>query len=435
MERHADLPSAPAGAVPPAPVAQETPRAIALVVDDSRVQRRILAAALARWGYEVVEAESGEAALDHCMTTHVDFVLSDWMMPGMSGLDLCRAFREMPRASYGYFILLTSKSDKQDVAEGLSTGADDYLTKPVNPVELRARMEAGLRILSMERELSTKNRLIGETLAELQRVYDEIDRDLIQAKAIQASLVPVKHARFGNSAVSLLIHPCGHVGGDLVGMFSPSPDRLGVYSIDVSGHGITSAMMTARVSGYLSNDFPEQNVAMRALGNDRYDMRAPQEVARLLNERLTHGIGVSEYFTMAYASADLFTGRVRMVQAGHPHPLLIRADGSCEFLGAGGVPVGLVPVVDYDDFECSMQPGDRLLLYSDGFTECVLADGQMLEPEGLVRLVQDMPPDTPGPEFLEDLYWRLTQMMGPDRSLDDDVSAALFDYRTGASGT
>ena len=107
-----------------------------------------------------------------------DLVMSDWMMPGLSGLEFCRAFREMPRETYGYFILLTSKSDKTEVALGLDAGADDFLTKPVNAAELRARIAAGARILQMERELTEKNRLIKSTLDELQALYDSLDSDL-----------------------------------------------------------------------------------------------------------------------------------------------------------------------------------------------------------------------------------------------------------------
>jgi sigma-B regulation protein RsbU (phosphoserine phosphatase) len=123
-----------------------------LVVDDSRLQRRILVASLKKWGFEVVEAESGEAAMEICLADPPDLILSDWMMPGMNGLEFCRAFREQSKDNYSYFILLTSKSEKNEVAEGLDAGADDFLTKPVSSDELRARISAGERILRTVRE-------------------------------------------------------------------------------------------------------------------------------------------------------------------------------------------------------------------------------------------------------------------------------------------
>ena len=188
-----------------------------LVVDDSRAQRRVLVATLTRLGFDVIEAESGEEALLILGSTHIDLVLSDWMMPGMTGLELCRRFRKMPRDQYGYFILLTSKNEKGAVARGLDIGADDFLTKPISPDELRARISAGDRILRMERELNEKNRLVIATLDEISTLYDALDRDLVQARKMQMSLVKDKLRDFGQSQVSLLLKPSGHVGGDLVG--------------------------------------------------------------------------------------------------------------------------------------------------------------------------------------------------------------------------
>ena len=399
-----------------------------LVVDDSRLQRHILVSSLKKWGVEVIEAESGEQAMEICRQSMPDLVLSDWMMPGMSGLDFCRAFRSLPSDGYGYFILLTSKSDKNDIAKGLDAGADDFLTKPVNSHELRARISAGARILSMQRELSEKNRVISDTLDKLRKAHDAIDKDLIQARKIQDSLVPELTREFGASRVSLLLKPSGHIGGDLVGMFSPGGSRIAFYCIDVSGHGITSAMMTAKLGGYLSSTYFDQNVAMEKRHESSYALRPPAEVARILNDRVTADTGVEEYFTMIYGTAELDSGRVQMVQAGHPHPLVLRRDGGAEFLGNGGVPIGLLPDLDYTQFETVLQPGDRLLFYSDGFTECRLANGGMLDTEGFLRLVRACDAGQTGQEFLDDLFWQLRQIMVPGQGMEDDVSATLFEY-------
>jgi len=156
-----------------------------IVVDDSGAQRRLLRLMLLRWGFEVAEAEDAEQGLALCQSFAPDLVISDWMMPGMTGVEFCLAFRALARDSYGYFILLTSKSEKAAVASGLESGADDFLTKPVNGIELRARINAGARILSMERELKAKNAVIADTLAELQSVHASIDKDLQQARILR----------------------------------------------------------------------------------------------------------------------------------------------------------------------------------------------------------------------------------------------------------
>jgi sigma-B regulation protein RsbU (phosphoserine phosphatase) len=399
-----------------------------LVVDDSRMQRRILVASLKRWGFEVWEAEDGHQALEICAADPPELILSDWMMPGMSGLELCKAFRALPHDGYGYFILLTSKSESAEVTRGLDAGADDFLTKPVNADELRARINAGDRILGMQRQLSDKNRMITDTLGRLQDAYDVIDRDLIQARKIQQSLVPELERDFGASRVGLLLKPCGHIGGDLVGMFSPGADRVGFYAIDVSGHGITSAMMTARLGSYLSGQYPDQNIAMERRFGAFYALRQPAEVADLLNARLLADTGNEEYFTMVYGIADLRSGQVRLVQAGHPPPLILPASGPVRQVGSGGMPIGLLADARWDQIELRLEPGDRLLFYSDGFSECRMADGTMLEEDGLAEMIEGMDRELGGREWLDDLFWRLTQRMAPGRGLDDDVSATLFEY-------
>lgn len=400
----------------------------ALVVEDSVMQRRILATSLKNWGFDVLEAESGKAALEICRQLPPDIVVSDWMMPEMNGLEFCREFRAMDRDSYGYFILLTSKSDKGEVALGLDCGADDFVTKPVNQPELRARISAGERILTMERQLQKQNNVIGETLSELTILHDAIDRDLRQAKNIQHSLLPPREIEIQGSRFSAGLRSCGHVGGDLVGMFHADDGQIGMFNIDVSGHGITSALMTARISGYLSDKFRDQNVAL-LMRDGKRTIRTPADVAQSLNERLLVDAGVDQYFTMALASIDLRSGRARITQAGHPDPILISRTGDIRFLGNGGFPIGLLPNVEYDEIDITLAPQDRLLFCSDGLSEAVLADGQQLGDDGLAKLITKNL-TLSGRAFLDALYLDLCDALGEGDSLDDDISAVMLEFKS-----
>lgn len=401
-----------------------------LVVDDSRLQRRILSASLNKWGFEVWEAESGVEALEICRKAPPDLVVSDWMMPGMDGLEFCQKFRAMARESYGYFILLTSKSEKGEVAQGLDNGADDFLSKPVSASELRARITAGERILRMERELTEKNRLITETLDELQALYDSLDSDLLEAKKLQQSLVPERHRNFGTADVSLLLRSSGHVGGDLVGFYPISEHRIGLYGIDVSGHGISSALMTARLAGYLSSSSPEQNVAMQKQPDGSYAPLPPEEVIAKLNQLVLDEMETEHYFTLLLADVDLTTGRVVMAQAGHPHPVVQRADGKIDQSGPGGLPVGLIEGASFEQFERQLNPGDRLLILSDGVVECPDAQGNLLDEDGLEGLLHNLK-DVGGTNLLEALIWKLTEF-AEGKDFPDDVSAILLEYQGSA---
>jgi sigma-B regulation protein RsbU (phosphoserine phosphatase) len=398
-----------------------------LVVDDSAAQRRVLSLSLARWGYRVTEADSGEAALKLCQDTSFHMILSDWGMPGMSGLDLCRAVRAMPNDGYGYFILLTSKSAKAEVADGLDAGADDFLSKPINPDELRARMRAGERVLTMQQELLEKNRLVRATLDELQAVYDSLDRDLVEARKVQQTFVRERHRDFGHASVSILLRPSGHVGGDLVGWFRIDSRRVAVYAVDVSGHGVASAMMTARLAGHLSGAAPELNYALSAGANGGIHALPPEAVAARFNRMMIDDMQVDQYFTMAYAEIDLATGHVALVQAGHPHPAILRADGAVDYLGEGGLPVGLIGAAGYDRIEAHLNPGDRLFLMSDGITECADPTGIELGEQGLARILRQNARLT-SPGLMDALVSELQRHAG---GLDfrDDLSGVIFDWR------
>lgn len=406
------------------PAADRLPRV--LVVDDSKAQRRMLALQLARWGYRVTEAGSGEEAMALAAGADFGLILSDWMMPGMTGLEFCKAYRDLPKEFYGYFILLTSKTEKAEVADGLENGADDFLSKPVSFDELRARLRAGQRILSMQSELVEKNRMIGAALGQLQKVYDSLDRDLVEARKLQQTLVRDRFRDHGAARVSLMLRPSGHVGGDLVGSFPIDSRRLAVYSVDVSGHGVASAMMTARLAGLLSGSSPDQNIALRQMPDGSRGAHSPEEVAARLNRLMIEEIKVDQYFTMTYAEIDLTCGLTRLVQAGHPHPVILSPGGQTRVLGSGGLPIGLIEGAEYGLTEFRLSPGDRLVIVSDGVTECCDAEGVELETEGLQLLLSRNHGLTSAP-LLEALIWDLSTFAGRS-AFADDVSGLIVDF-------
>lgn len=398
----------------------------ALVVDDSASQRILLVKKLQDWGYETHQARCGHEALDLCAQGYFDLILSDWMMPGMNGLDFCRAFRDRVADRYSYFILLTARNDPDAVVEGLTVGADDFLYKPISPVELRARIAAGERLLAMERAVKASNAELRDALGQLQAVHAAIERDLQEARKLQQSLLPVRDRRFGTCHVAFLLESSGHVGGDLVGALQIAPDRIGVYSIDVSGHGVTAAILCARIAALFSDGPQGLNIVMaRDAKGGAHHILSPAQVAARLNTILLKEMLTDNYLTMAYMDIDLRTGELKLVQAGHPHPILQRADGEAVLLGQGGFPVGLLPDAEYQDVTLRLNPGERILLYSDGIIEAQDGKGREFGQMRLARLIQQAR-DVTGSGFL-DLLRSNVIGWSARREFVDDVSGVMVE--------
>jgi two-component system, cell cycle response regulator len=133
-----------------------------LVVDDSAVYRKLVEHALESQPYSLLFAKSGLEALELFQKHAPSIVITDWMMPDFSGLELCERIRAGAKRSYTYIIVVTAKSEKDSVVKGLAAGADDYLTKPFDPEELLARVGVGSRTVELHREIAAKNQLLEE---------------------------------------------------------------------------------------------------------------------------------------------------------------------------------------------------------------------------------------------------------------------------------
>jgi phosphoserine phosphatase RsbU/P len=128
-----------------------------LIAEDDAVSRHLLEATLHKWGYEVIVATDGLEALEALRQPGApSLAILDWMMPGMDGAEVCLKARELAAGRLLYIILLTAKGRKEDVVEGLTAGADDYIIKPFDRSEMKARMNAGERILRLQAELGAR---------------------------------------------------------------------------------------------------------------------------------------------------------------------------------------------------------------------------------------------------------------------------------------
>jgi sigma-B regulation protein RsbU (phosphoserine phosphatase) len=142
-----------------------------LIAEDHYVSRHLLERNLSNWGFEVITAEDGEAAVRVLESKDAPpLAIVDWMMPRMDGLEVCRRVRELRDRPYIYLVLLTAKSHKEEIATGLEAGADDYVVKPFDPDELRARLKVGQRVVELERTLARKIDDLQTALADVKKL-------------------------------------------------------------------------------------------------------------------------------------------------------------------------------------------------------------------------------------------------------------------------
>lgn len=334
------------------------------MAEDQLMWRERLIETLPAWGYEVKLVENGIKALEALeQDPEIDILMTDWVMPEMDGVQLCRRARRMDRLRYLPIILLTSRSGKGDLIQGLNSGADAFVAKPFEEAELLAQLQVVERILRLE------ERLDGQ-ITDLRRAKSQLDRDLEDAAAIQRSLLPDAPPQIPGIVFAWFYQACKHVGGDMFNVFRLSDDHAGVYILDVSGHGTSAALHSVSLSQVL-NPVPLQGGILKrgGINGSPSVVAEPSEVAAELNRRFPLVAQSGQYFTFLYGILELSSLRFRYVRAGHPGPIAVSQGRARSCDEGGGVPIGVVDDARYRDQEIQLAPGDSLLLFTDGLSE------------------------------------------------------------------
>lgn len=334
-----------------------------LVVDDSVVERNLLVHMVAKWGYPVEFATSGQHAIELIKQEKIQLVLADWQMPGMQGTELCGILRELDLGHYTYIILMSAQNDEEFLIKALDAGADDVLAKPVDGNELEARLQSAVRRIELQAQLANKT-------DELSRAHDVIAQDLRAVSSLQRSFLPEPLSPFPGLNYQWLSVPSKYVSGDHLQVFELLPDVYGFYLLDVSGHGIPAAVKSMQLVQMFSDHSSSSIVFEGRYGADGQRLVSrPRDVVARLNQLFQQTESDLSYFTMIYGVFNIANRQVAMCQAGHPSPLLLSGDKPVKVLGDGGYPVGLFEFDEYRDIELTLGNEDALILYSDGVTE------------------------------------------------------------------
>ena len=446
-----------------------------LIAEDSRIQAKMLQRRLEEAGHTVRWGETGAAALALARERRPDIIVSDIEMPAMTGYEFCKAVKTDPALRTVPFILLSTLSDPIDIIRGLDAGADNYVTKPYEISFLLGRMQSLLatpldatdseaetatlevtlagqafrvkagkqQVLNLlvstfenavaknqelvvaNQDLSVARDSLQRTNAELVELNDRISqinehmvRDLTAAAKVQRSLLPGENVTIPSTQVSWRYVPCQSLAGDFLNIFPLDNEHVGLFVVDVSGHGVPSSLMAVTVGRFLTPKVSDQSLLVRQGADGKVVVARPAEVATKLNQLFQADEFSGLYFTILYAVLHVPTGRLDWVSGGHPAMVRVPAGGAPEFHGAEGFPIAFVPDVDYEQHTLQLAPGDRIFFYSDGVTEAMDKDRN---PLGDQALSDDLAASRGRPldESVSALLKRVEEWCQPTGPLDD----------------
>jgi sigma-B regulation protein RsbU (phosphoserine phosphatase) len=334
-----------------------------LVAEDDPVSRHLLQRYLERWGCQVLLAANGREALEILrLDPSIAFLVTDWMMPEMDGLELVRRARSLPRRDYLFTIMLTARADRSDFLEGMKAGADSFLAKPFDASELLAHLNVGGRIVDLERQL-------GEKLAEITAAHERIKDDLRVAARIQTSRLPREKPVYPRAAFDWVFDSCDAVAGDMFNIIPIDQRRVAVYVLDVSGHGIQAAFLSVTLSRVFSLGADGTEFLRHQEGPRARELKKPSEVATELNRRFPMNIEISQFFTVLYGIVDMQERTFTYVSAGHPTPHVISGGKAASHDGEVGPAIGILEHAEYRDNVVRLQRGDQVVMMTDGIEE------------------------------------------------------------------
>lgn len=336
-----------------------------LIVDDDPVSQLMLKRILSQQGYRVETAENGQAGIEKAQALLPALIICDWMMPIVNGLDVCRFVKSHTQLCTSFFVLLTSRTDLDDRIEGLNAGADEFLAKPINMNELKARVRAGLRLHQLNQDLQTQKQALETELAEA-------------AGYVRSLLPPPMLTPLQVESVFL---PSHQLGGDCFDYFWLKDETLAIYLLDVSGHGLGAALPSVSILNLL-----------RSQSLQGVDYSEPAEVLTALNQAFQMTNHDNKYFTIWYGVYNLSTLSLTYASAGHPPALLWTAhDSRCQRLKTQGFPIGFFPDAEYISSHCQIQPGSVLYVLSDGVYEIYQPEGTVWGLNAFEALLENAP--------------------------------------------
>ena len=342
-----------------------------LVVDDEpdleHLVRQRMRREIRSGQYSFMFAQNGVEALEVLSEEQdIDMVLSDINMPRMDGLTL---LEQIPKVDPNIrSVIVSAYGDMKNIRTAMNRGAFDFITKPIDFEDMKVTIQRTLHHLELWREaLESRDKLVA------------LQNELSVANKMQQSILPTSFPTGSGFEIFGSMKPARDVGGDFFDVLSLEDGRIGLVVADVSDKGVPAALFMMSSRTLLKGS---------AIGLD-----SPGKVLSEVNQLLQEENDAAMFVTVFYATFDPETGQLAYANGGHNTPLVVHADGSSTVIPpTGGVALGVVPGFAYDESSMTLQPGDRVVLYTDGVTEAENDQGDQFELERLCEIFTDGTP-------------------------------------------
>lgn len=345
-----------------------------LLIDDDRLVREGISAYLEDSGFQVVECDEGPRGLVLFQSEAPDLVLSDLRMPGMDGLNVLKEIHKLDADAP--VIVISGAGVMSDVVEALRLGAADFLIKPI--VDMEVLVHSITKTLERQ-DLLLENRRYRDKLEvanrELRDNLRVLERDQRAGRLVQERLLPLTpFSRAGYTCAHKII-PSLYLSGDFIDYAYLGERYMAFYLTDVAGHGASSAFVTVWLKHQVTRMVRDNNF----FGDESTFEEGSNWLLREINSGLKNG-RFENHLTALVGVIDTVTHEMRYSVAGHlPLPIIKRGD-SCRYLEGKGKPVGILANVEWQVYSSTLEPGDQLVVLSDGVFE-VMGDQSVIEKE------------------------------------------------------
>lgn len=387
---------------------QKTP-SILIVDDEDMVLSSLRGVFALQTDYDVIEANTPNAAIDAVERRPIDVVISDFLMPDMNGIELLKEIKK--RQPESVRLLLTGYADKENAIKAINeVGLYHYLEKPWDNDALLNIVRNALEEKTLRSQLGTKvkelNQLLGQH-GELEAKHQFLEKELEMAARVQRSLLPTEFPEIARFAFAHLYQPCDAVGGDFFDVLEKDASAILLVS-DVIGHGVQAALTTMLLKGVFREAAATIDGPLEMLG----------EMNRRLHDVMPSGMyAAAALFELPFASTD-----ITFANAGLPYPFVVRSDRRVDEIVVQGPPLGMFPtgVLPYECRAIATAPGDVLIAGSDGIGSIIRDDGAMFEDDAMRKELVSLA-GKDGSTLIHDLMERAVAF-GGGAPLPDDVS-------------